>query len=758
MTTELLASNFANVVSYKEGGVDFTANNGLVVVSGNNKDSRISKKQNNGAGKSLLFSMLPNVFWEATPLAKTKNRKTLVDKESFISVDIRQDHHTYKITQHAGKYIIERDGEDLQVHSLAGQRARIAEILPVTEAEWYSYIYLQSQRPNAFQYGSPKARLSYITDVWSLDQYDRLHKYFMKQVGEVKKAQTEYDVHYQSLHSYDDKLNALGWTRKHAESLDQANTIIKKLGGRVKELQAVRHDLTVKQTAHKKQKEIRKRLKKLKADAKFTKKQLNALFAEITAYEVYVEAAESYKAKKLKFTKRLAEIGVVKPADTKALRKRLSVLKEEDAKQRSVREKFDEAKRVLENLDDHTDPDLRAHLSRHKKTSTDPLEALEEERQQLKAIIGLADLLHEHEDGSCPTCMQPINIKQISAQVKQAKKRLSKVASLKHALEIRNTEAKYKKIIDTLAFDDRAFYERRKEIKKIEEQLDAVEDDQDKFQESVEIKAKLDALEKPAPVKKPKYTAEELEHYVTAIKEIDKLTARQEKTEDCAEELAEVEEALSKIEQKYVRAFRMQTEYSSKKASYDLLSEGRNTTMKKLDELQPIIKKLQDYRVLAKAYGPGGLKMNATNNILFQLEETYNKYSGLIFAEPFKFKVFAKKDGVHALVDRGHGNKSDVRELSGAESDAFALLHFLACLVLAPVHKRMNIAILDEPDSHMDDVTASLLADRFIPFLRTMVPHIFLITQKGKHLYSDCSYINVVKHKGVSKVEYEQAH
>src|SRR6185437_12892439 len=150
-----------------------------------------------------------------------------------------------------------------------------------------------------------------------------------------------------------------------------------------------------------------------------------------------------------------------------------------------------------------------------------------------------------------------------------------------------------------------------------------------------------------------------------------KLQNNLEDTKDVSAKLADVVEKLKKIEKKYVTAFRMQTEFSSKKASYDLLNENREETMKHLDELQPLIKKIGRYRLLAKAYGPAGLKLNATNDILFQLEQIYNQYRHLIFAEPFKFKVIAKSDGVHVIVVRGKGNDSDVRQLSGAESDSF---------------------------------------------------------------------------------------
>src|SRR5690606_8592397 len=272
-------------------------------------------------------------------------------------------------------------------------------------------------------------------------------------------------------------------------------------------------------------------------------------------------------------------------------------------------------------------------------------------------------------------------------------------------------------------------------------------------------KEQLSQLKKPkAPKEKATLTYDQIEEQAELIRKLasveDRLSEFSEVPQDdgLRLKLRKGKRKLDKLESEYTSEFRVSTELNTRKAQFEILTQKGEEIGQKLDKLRPLIDKLNLYKMLVKAYSSKGLKLNAVNNILYQIEQNYNRYAPLIFAERFKFKVDATEAGVRVMVDRGNGNVSDVRQLSGAESDCFRLLHFLTCLIMAPDERRTNIAVLDEPDSHMDDATATLFAERYIPFMRKLVPHTFLISQKGKHKYSDCSYLTVQKHKGVSKI------
>jgi DNA repair exonuclease SbcCD ATPase subunit len=762
---EILRSDYKGVISHAEGKYDFTDNCGLVVVSGHNKDSMISKDQNNGSGKSTFFGMIPNVRFEASPLADVKKRGLIHSKGSHITLDIKAQGADWRITQTANSYTIEKDGVDQKVRTHGGQKAKIAEIIPLTEDEWYSYVYLHSQKGLEFQQATTRVRMNYITTVWRLDQYDIMRKYFDKKVDEVKLAQNDFNIHSNTLLKLNDSLNANGWNRKKGVELQEATEVVKTLSKKVKKLQGRMQELR----ALKKQVEFyastQAALKKLQKKAKHSKAELKEYYADVEAYEQFDEAMEEYTKTSKRLKKKLEELG---GADIpKGGKKRIKELRIDIAdweKQEKTlsrdRDRHDDAKRELENLDDHVDNDLRSYLSMANKQKKDPMEMLKEELGIVKSTLALSDLLHEHEDGKCPTCSQSINVKDLETSLKHAKKRKGKLHSLIRALEIRNTRVQNKQIIDTLQFDERAFYALRTKIKKANKELDDLSDSLENSARVEEISEQLKNLKKPKGSKeKPKYTREQIEDMVESLNEIKSLKARLEEFEEVPEhegidaEYSNTKKKLKKLESKYEKAFKVTVKLGGKHAEFKLLSQQREDVNVLLDELRPLTEQLHLFKTLSKAYSNKGLKLHNTNNILYQLEHHYNRHASLIFAEPFKFSVTAKDDGVHIIVDRGNGRVSDVRELSGAESDSFRLLHFLACIIMAPAARRVNLAILDEPDSHMDAATASLFAERYIPFLRTLVPHIFLITQKGKHSHGNCSYLTIEKHKGVSRIK-----
>lgn len=766
---EITGSRFGGIVSYKKGEFDFTNNCGLTTVSGHNRDSTIAKDQNNGAGKSLLFSMLPNVRFEQTPLADTKKKNRIHSKGSFIEFDVNNLGHKWTIRQQAGGYQIWRDGEDLKVRGQANQRAQIEKIIPVTADEWYSYVHLQSQKKLEFLYGTPRARMTYISEVWRLDQFDVLRRFFDKRIDEVKVAQNKSDAFSHQLMNINDQLNKNGWNKKLEAELDEAKAVVKTQSKKVNRLQAERQELKslTKQVTF--YTTTRDSLKALQGRIKFTKPELKEQYEYLQAVERYNEELEEYQRRSKKLVKQLDELG--DGGDSKTLRKRikeiqteLKGLEAEDKRLEKVRDKHDVAVRELENLDDHVDPDLRKFVSQCNKDKVDPMEALREEYTTAKTTMKLADLLHDHDGGNCPTCMQSINLKDLEKTIAQAKKRKGKAHSMIHALELRITKQENTEIIKQLKFDERSFYSARKKIKALNAELEKLEDLRENAVRFDEITNQISELKKP---KKPKgsavLTEKKIEQQVEMIDEVKRLKARLAEfdevpeNDNLIERLAEVEAKLEKVEKKYSKAHKITVRYSSLRAEFKLLRKQREDASVKVEEYKPLIKKMKLFKTLSKAYSNKGLKLHAMHEIVYGLEQNYNKYAQLIFAENFKFRVEAKDDGVHIIVDRGQGNISDVRELSGAESDSFRLLHFLACVIMAKDDRRVNLAILDEPDAHMDLATTGLFVERYVPFLRKLVPNVFIITQKGKHMHPECSYVTVEKYKGVSNVRYDAA-
>jgi DNA repair exonuclease SbcCD ATPase subunit len=137
-------------------------------------------------------------------------------------------------------------------------------------------------------------------------------------------------------------------------------------------------------------------------------------------------------------------------------------------------------------------------------------------------------------------------------------------------------------------------------------------------------------------------------------------------------------------------------------------------------------------------------------------EQNLNFYTDYIFAERFSFTVKASQKGVSILVDRKKGRPddvSDVRHLSGAESNNFRLLCLVALLPIIPNERRVNILILDEPTSHMCPVSRQKFNESFLPILREVVPSIYIITPHEDDVRDDACEWLITKRDGRSSLE-----
>lgn len=769
---EALGAELKNIVYFKEGQIDYTDNCGFVVISGKNLDSRVSKKQSNGAGKSLSFSILPNIMFESTPLAASKrSRKDILGTGSEASIELNSIGHKWKITQTPSKYIIEKDGVDQQVRGLAGQREMIQKIFPLTEDEFYSYVYLQSQRPLEFQIGTPAKRLAYITAVWRLENFDKMRKYFEKRLSDIKTAQTQFDTLMAELVHINKNLGKLNWTKKKQKKLDEATAIVESLSDKVKGLQADAARLRgLKEQVdfyNKTAEQHRQAQRKVTLDKDELKEQRELLKAE----ERYAEQLASYSKQTKRWVAKLEELGDAEftDADKEKLKKTKYAVEKNLERISEMKRDRNRHKELLEEFEDLPKPSKNTGLKEFRrmaaKTKKDVAEIFEEEMGILNSTLSLEDLLHDHgDDGKCPTCLQDVDIPKLKKNIQRAKKRK---AELKELIRDHKNDLERKRIKEALTkldFNESVYNELKRKTEHAQGKIEELEQRRSDARRFDEYTEELKSIKKP---KKPKQSAhlteEQVDQQLELHSNIKRLKERLDEFDEIPTadgidaKLEKIEKRLRKVEKEYTEAFSVTSELGSKRSEHRLLTKQSKALEEKLEGMKPLIKKRDMYKTLAAAYGQKGLKLQAARDILYKLERNLNRFASLIFAEPFKFSVVAKNDGIHVIVDRGHNKVSDVRNLSGAESDAFRLLYMLSSLVMVQDDRRTNFVVLDEPNAHMDDVTQGLFAERYLPFLRTLVPHVFLITPKSKHTYSNCDYITIVKKNGVSRIVKGQA-
>lgn len=754
------ALSLSNIVYFKEASVKF--NHPFTVISGHNRDSRISENTSNGAGKSLLLSTLPNLIYESAPLSGKRSKKEMLGSKSSVKFSFNDGAHDWTVEQLPSKYVIMRDGKDLEVRTTPLQRKMIEEIFPITEDEFYSYIYLQSQRPLAFQIDKPAERLHYITRIFSLDVYDRMKRYFTAKLGEISNKQVEYDVTNNQLLRVNGLLERVSWNKANKAALDETTRTIERLREPVKAALSEMEALKSERADAQHLKDLRGRL----ADIKIvlTKDEIKVHGKVLRAYQDYERELVPYETRKERLTSSIASIKHADTLDVKDIEakakkgsKRLSKLTETLTEMSTLRKQvvknkaaIEEAKQDLESLGGKPNK-LKTYLNID-------VEAVTSAMAEAKGVLNLESMLHECESGSCPTCMQSVNIKKLKKHISNAKEVFGNskttIALYESALVLKKANA-----LDT-NFDQEQYDTYKQQYAEIEGRLEQYDEDLKTALKLNHLREELSSLVKPKKVPKPKYTETQLEEYYEAVQEqaklkstIDELETKGTRTLKQIKKQIDTLKATGKaMSDEYETAQVTYTKLSVKYSEFKVLNKERKELLETLESIKPIIEQRGVIKALEKAYSAKGLKVTAANLILQQIEANLNRYSNLIFAEPFTFKVFADEKGVHCIVDRGKGKVSDVRLLSGAESDCFRLLWMWVMLVMVDDKRRTNFAILDEPDSHMDETTRSLFVDRFLPTLRTLVSNVFLITPLDKNVYSECRYLTVVKEQGVSRV------
>lgn len=778
-----------NVVHFNEAKVPVRKNNGFVVISGLNKDSRIAEDQNNGAGKSLLWSAFPNAMYAAAPSSTLKNtKKDMLDStKSEIEIRMVNNHgDKIKIVQKPTKWLIHepdsKTGElvDSKARTTSIQQEKIAEHFPLTSDEFYAYTYLssiQGQRLH-FQVEKPAERLKFITSIFQLDSYDKLKKYFTGMLAKIKDEQTRFSVLESKLLNVNTQLEKIQWTE---ETIAQAKEAKAKFSDMKTERDELARTVSKGETRLGQLKSLMRLLEKKEAihqhfpadrsveeiEAKLRKRK-----AVIREYDAYLKELKAYEKRVARYKDALAELEAKELTPVKKINKKLPALQEKAEELIAEMEQTREVTRRKDKWSKIADTCLAelGELGYDSPESVDMESDLDDDLSICRTTLKLKKLLNSTKDSVCPTCLQSVDLKSVEKSVKKAQKRLEKLETLADARQLvsrlRDAKKELKGFTSVSSVDE--LREKLEETKKKSRHFDAELKSHIKI---ADLKSELAQIEEPTePDKKPPKSASvedideslsmcreiaKIEHSIEVLVEDSKFLRKSMVDPSSAfktteRKLKKLKDQLKEIDSTYKSVSKLVSEYDLRLGEYRILSKQKLELESELEEIKPILAKRDLYKALEKAYSAKGLKVSKANDIVRLLEANLNRYANLIFAEPFEFKVFANEKGVFCEVDRGNGKISDVRLMSGSESDSFRLLFMLSLLLMVPSERRTNFVVLDEPDSHMDGRTRAIFAERYLPFLREVVPHVFLITPQDHHIYSECERWVVVKEGGVS--------
>jgi DNA repair exonuclease SbcCD ATPase subunit len=771
-----------NVVTFKELSVDFDQN--LTYVRGLNLDSDQASPTSNGAGKTLMFSAIANLLYQTTPLALKKKSKKDILRHKGSSVGLilspSTDGPEYEIIQTSNSYKIYENGVDLELRTIPLAEEFIRELFPLSETKFYSTCYLSTQRPYLLQRDTDSNRLQHISDIFNLDMYDGIRESLAIRLRSIKDHEIKLSVLEQNVIALRKKIADLN-SDVGETSYKKYKSRYEKYSKQLEELQSKRFALSSRLRDLNSLLSIERKLDDLRSQYSFKKpptemlKHLKRQRESSVLWDRYTHKLTHAKKLRSKLEGRLAELPSI-DKDESTIRYEIKRIA---AKIRELDVEISNLS-ALKKSYTRNRSELAAMLDRKNELGVSNVDLEEDYDSEIavhKATIKLERLLeHTHDDTpTCPTCLSTLDIAAIKKAVSSAKKKLSKLHLYSEAQEVYKRISELKEscpeydasLLSSLQDKQQAFQKR----------LDKLNSDLETLSSRNSIQSQLDEIEFPnkPEVDKPTHSLNDLDSHMDLCSSIVETLAAKDALLSNHEDLASLRsEASVNTEIESVRVemstldsdiSKLRAEQSKLAASISSYEQYKNTsnvyevelrdTEAKIAEIKPEVSDKKLFDILLKAYGTKGLRSSAANSVCQLLQTNLNHYRDLIFAEPFTFEVSASESGVSMLVDRNNGKSdsvSDVRNLSGAESNSFQLLCLMSLLTLLPDNDRVNLVVLDEPTSHMDSVSREIFNERFLPVLREIVPSVYVISPHSDDVCPNSNEWIVQKKSGISSL------
>lgn len=744
-----------NVVFYKKAHLDL-GYKGITVIKGQNLN--VGKEASNASGKSLLVKTVPQLIFDSTPI--TAHNKRISKKDLFSGASSKIQLGWYddaypktkwqvsKVGTKTGyTYKIAKNSQDLSIRTIGLAEKKIKTLLDISEEEFYCLYYVDSRRPNTFQYGTSTQRLEFFTSIWRLDSYDSvrglinnqiselnadksLRKNLTKEVEELTKEVEGGDV----LEARYNKLNArflrvkdkysdlnMQYNQYHTyvsqkESFDRYQKLLKQLG--------IDGDtLTHKTLAHKlKQQSLAKRkhhewtineqhFKKWKTKSEALKLKLSELETLIK-----LESLEEELLKIVEYRKQLDDLAEPTKKPSTNYLKVLARTEKADAYT------LDKLKKI-------------------KYKVTNQVKELEVGKQELENISG---------SGQCPTCQTKISkttttniIKGIDEKLKTLAKKLVQVNRLIELRILRDKALADREEMKSWASCNTT----RQVLKEALVKLKPYEDYKELLDKHKELtKDKVTRLSSVEYDETAHFRLKELSHLFVTCKDF--------KVQHMVSvNKADVEELGSQLNSYMKKVPVLQSKVA-------VLKENSKRLANKQEQLKALDASADDIEVwnmLKEAYSSKGLKLLIIQKLALVIEKNLNTYAPLIFREPLKFEISVSAgtfDVKVATKINGKPTIADIRVLSGAESRAFSLLFLISILPLVPSKRRLNFLILDEADANLDQGYLDAFTQSFLPKLSIVVPHIVVITPRKDLKIEGARTITAVKKNQVTDLVY----
>ena len=775
----------ANFLLYKKRTV-FEFSPGLSVIYGKNKNTK-SGEASNGSGKSLLFSALPLLLFSTTPLNSNKRElKSTWVKGMEITLEFSLDDTKYLVHKFCPKkgkveLHIYKDGTDQSFATITEAQKYLDSLIPFTEEEFFSLIFIDSSRLSSFVFGTATERHNFVRNIFRLNEYATIHSSFKETASELRASLKNLSY----LQSEIETLQSLG-----IESTDLDKDYHKlrgkfeKLSSELELIPGKKQQLVTAKSFAKLSDRIQEKLEELNfpesdnllTQVKQKAARLKKLQKDIIAFERRNEEFSKWSKRKNKLAdalkKALVTFGDIElPADIAV-----------DLSDYSNKRLVTSISKVVSNILDlqANIKNLRKTLEKAPATKLPSRKSVEKDirennevlyhlRQEMKDSASLCSSLKALKgESTCPTCLRPLIQKDVekvlAAESAKQRKAQPKIETIEAELEKLEAilgeideQSEYLKYKDQLKDYEKALksYGLMGKNKETLDLLDSYANLCSEYQSHSKQE-----VEDPGEPPKVSLSPDKLTDLYSELSLLAKLVEEKEElggnltSPPKGNEDKELEKLGQREDELSSQLHSISQQLGQLKLQIDQVAQNSSKYEQLQVEFKSIRKqsiKLPVYEALEKAYSPKGLQYLMVQELGKHLEKALNTYAPFIYREPFKFELEVTAREFYIWAHR-NGKRSDVKMLSGAERRMFTLLLVFAFLGLIDPSRRTNILVLDEPTANLDSAYREAFINDFLTLLRSSISSVVVITPLTEEIYPDARLFQAIKKGSVTQL------
>lgn len=792
----------SNIRSYKDEIIDFE--DGVLIFQGDI-----------GSGKSSILYSLEFVLFGGTQrnfydkIMRHEAKKASVeltfevddtDYTAFRSIKRRSD------SIHADESYIERNGAKMEL-SWQEMREKIVDLLELREGArgsvdtFHMSIYTPQEEMKAILSMRDDERLESIRKIFNLEDYKRAVDNIRVVKKEMDNEITKLETRAERIDEVKKKLeeNKEGLEEKKRERSD----IKTKLKDKKKELDETEDDKKEMEELNDKLKKLENQIERKEETIEDLEKDIEDLDKELEEIKEGEKRLENIKDKKERSEELSEKIEDVK-----------EIIDERDKKERkldALKLRLDNQKEKLEKMEKDSDKlieleedieDLKPEIDKleYKTEEKDDIQnELNEVRGDIKALNKdiqdaedeIKEMSELEGEGECPKCKQPItqdHIDEIIDELEDKKKGYidDKKGLVEKKKELNEKLKELKDEIDNLESKERNLEYKRKEKKRLQKEIEDLEDIKQRVEEYKEDISELeDEIESYEYSKKDLEELEEKrrdlrkyrDEYI-GLKEkvskkdtlIDKKESKESRLEEANtvlkdlrsdhEDLSEEfsKEEFDEIKQKHQELLRLtsqlQERHNNIKSEIERIEKQIADNEKDIENMEESRKKAKKYQKLRSWMTSGfeesikAMEESKMAQINRDFEDYFQGWFNEILDDP---DITAKLDENFTPIVRVQTNETSVDDLSGGERTSVALAYRLAfnTMIKKELGLKSNLLVLDEPTTgfsreqltRLKDVMEKITADQVI-----IVSHENEIVN-----LADVEYL-VDKREGVSQV------